>query len=147
MTTQCIESWNSLLLSEERLLAKRYNGGGASEAGAWKNLQPGAARLRRASENFATLTDVEICLTTLQGFQRRDKTAAKPLEFHALREWGSNVTRKRASALTFDMRGAQKAQPFGHPLDGRVRRHPAAATRHGTLRPSRWRYPFALRRR
>ena len=25
--------------------------------------------------------------------------------------------------LTFDMRGAQKAQPFGHPLDGRVRRH------------------------
>jgi hypothetical protein len=27
------------------------------------------------------------------------------------------------SALTFDMRGAQKAQPFGHPLDGRVRRH------------------------
>jgi hypothetical protein len=24
--------------------------------------------------------------------------------------------------LTFDMRGAQKAQPFGHPLDGRVRR-------------------------
>jgi hypothetical protein len=29
------------------------------------------------------------------------------------------------SALTFDMRGAQKAQPFGHPLDGRVRRHVA----------------------
>jgi hypothetical protein len=27
--------------------------------------------------------------------------------------------------LTFDMRGARKAQPFGHPLDGRVRR------RHG----------------
>jgi hypothetical protein len=26
------------------------------------------------------------------------------------------------SALTFDMRGAQKAQPFGLPLDGRVRR-------------------------
>ena len=25
--------------------------------------------------------------------------------------------------LTFDMRGAQKAQPFGHPLDGRVRPH------------------------
>jgi hypothetical protein len=25
--------------------------------------------------------------------------------------------------LTFDMRGAQKAQPFGHPLDGRVRCH------------------------
>ena len=24
--------------------------------------------------------------------------------------------------LTFDMRGAQKAQPFGRPLDGRVRR-------------------------
>ena len=24
--------------------------------------------------------------------------------------------------LTFDMRGAQKAQPFEHPLDGRVRR-------------------------
>jgi hypothetical protein len=23
--------------------------------------------------------------------------------------------------LTFDIRGAQKAQPFGHPLDGRVR--------------------------
>ena len=27
------------------------------------------------------------------------------------------------SALTFDMRGDRKAQPFGHPLDGRVRRH------------------------
>jgi hypothetical protein len=27
------------------------------------------------------------------------------------------------ASLTFDMRGAQKAQPFGHPLDGRVRRH------------------------
>jgi hypothetical protein len=25
--------------------------------------------------------------------------------------------------LTFDMRGDQKAQPFGHPIDGRVRRH------------------------
>ena len=25
--------------------------------------------------------------------------------------------------LTFDMRGAQKAQPFGHPLDGGVRPH------------------------
>jgi hypothetical protein len=25
--------------------------------------------------------------------------------------------------LTFDMRGARKAQPFGHPLDGRVRAH------------------------
>jgi hypothetical protein len=24
--------------------------------------------------------------------------------------------------LTFDMRGAQEAQPFVHPLDGRVRR-------------------------
>jgi hypothetical protein len=29
--------------------------------------------------------------------------------------------------LTFDMRGAQKAQPFGHPLDGRVGRHLARA--------------------
>ena len=28
-------------------------------------------------------------------------------------------------ALTFDIRGAQKAQPFGHPLDGRVRQHRA----------------------
>jgi hypothetical protein len=26
------------------------------------------------------------------------------------------------------MRGAQKAQPFGHPLDGRVRRHRVLAT-------------------
>ena len=24
--------------------------------------------------------------------------------------------------LTFDMKDAKKAQPFGHPLDGRVRR-------------------------
>jgi hypothetical protein len=31
--------------------------------------------------------------------------------------------------LTFDMRGAQKAQPFGHPLDGRVRRHPRFTSR------------------
>jgi hypothetical protein len=30
--------------------------------------------------------------------------------------------------LTFDMRGTQKAQPFGHPLDGRVRRHGSACS-------------------
>ena len=35
---------------------------------------------------------------------------------------------RSARRLTFDMRGAQKAQPFGHPLDGRVRRRDG---RHG----------------
>ena len=33
--------------------------------------------------------------------------------------WGERVGLRLR--LTFDMRGAQKAQPFGHPLDGRVR--------------------------
>ena len=31
------------------------------------------------------------------------------------------VKRTFSTASTFDMRGAQKAQPFGNPLDGRVR--------------------------
>jgi hypothetical protein len=31
--------------------------------------------------------------------------------------------------LTFDMRGAEKAQPFRHPLDGRVRAHLDVAER------------------
>ena len=44
------------------------------------------------------------------------------------RESASSATNDRRASmmgfvrgLTFDMRGAQKAQPFGHPLDGRVR--------------------------
>jgi hypothetical protein len=38
------------------------------------------------------------------------------------RLWWTNALYERLRHLTFDMRGAQKAQPFGHPLDGRVRR-------------------------
>ena len=37
----------------------------------------------------------------------------------------------RVSALTFDMRGAKKAQPFRHPLDGRVRRR--CVSRHRSV--------------
>ena len=48
--------------------------------------------------------------------------ASKPLEQGgALEQVAARI--KRVMGLTFDMRGAQKAQPFGHPLDGRVRRH------------------------
>jgi hypothetical protein len=38
--------------------------------------------------------------------------------------WRSSVLNLYSCSLglTFDMRGAQKAQPFGYPLDGRVRR-------------------------
>ena len=36
---------------------------------------------------------------------------------------GCVVTEATSRWLTFDMRGDRKAQPFGHPLDGRVRRH------------------------
>jgi hypothetical protein len=32
--------------------------------------------------------------------------------------------------LTFDMRSDRKAQPFGHPLDGRVRAHITTAGLH-----------------
>jgi hypothetical protein len=35
--------------------------------------------------------------------------------------WRTCTARSGVRQLTFDMRGAQKAQPFGHPLDGRVR--------------------------
>ena len=35
--------------------------------------------------------------------------------------WRTCTARTRVRHLTFDMRGAQKAQPFGHPLDGKVR--------------------------
>ena len=34
------------------LLAKRFTGGGASEAGAWTDQKAGSARLRRASEGL-----------------------------------------------------------------------------------------------
>ena len=42
-------------------------------------------------------------------------------EWNGKRSCNMRCLRIRVSALTFDMRGAQKAQPFGHPLDGRVR--------------------------
>lgn len=41
-------------------------------------------------------------------------------------EWGFAEERSRRALprpLTFDMRGDQKAQPAGHPLDGMVRFH------------------------
>jgi hypothetical protein len=48
------------------------------------------------------------------------------------------------------MRGAQKAQPFGHPLDGRVRRQPPKAARRDDsalhLQPF-WRCSLAWARR
>ena len=37
---------------------------------------------------------------------------------------GRVVTEAKSIWLTFDMRGTQKAQPFGHPLDGRVSHMP-----------------------
>ena len=59
-------------------------------------------------------------------FQERDQDFARGLKLQLLRfQLGAccNRTHTLPRALTFDMRGAQKAQPFGHPLDGRVRRH------------------------
>jgi hypothetical protein len=50
---------------------------------------------------------------------------AKPLSGFGddVRSAGGATRDHEVRRLTFDMRGAQKAQPFGHPLDGRVRRH------------------------
>ena len=76
-------------------------------------------------------------------FARRSELQLLQLQLGAFFKLGQPLPR----ALTIDMRGDQKAQPFGHPLDGRVRRHPGAATHHGTLCPSTRRYRFALRRR
>lgn len=42
-----------------------------------------------------------------------------PHRYQVFRSAKLPINRK---SLTFDMRGAQKAQPFGHPLDGRVGR-------------------------
>ena len=57
-------------------------------------------------------------------FHARDPDFAGRLELQLLRlQLGARCNRAHMlpRALTFDMRGAQKAQPFGHPLDGRVR--------------------------
>ena len=67
-------------------------------------------------------------LAMLPNFQERDPDIANRLELQLLRfqlDASCNRTHTLPRALTFDMRGAQKAQPFGHPLDGRVRRHSA----------------------
>ena len=74
-------------------------------------------------------------------FQDRDQDFAKRLEPQLRRlQLGAvcNRTHTLPRALTFDMRGAQKAQPFGHPLDGRVRRqvaHGFDVIRSDTTRP------------
>jgi hypothetical protein len=47
--------------------------------------------------------------------------------------------------LTFDMRGAQKAQPFVHPLDGRVRRLPEKANNWTLLQRRRLACPSYAR--
>ena len=57
-------------------------------------------------------------------FQARDPDFARrfeprPLQFQL--DARCNCTDTLPRALTFDMRGAQKAQPFGHPLDEVVR--------------------------
>ena len=67
-------------------------------------------------------------------FQERDQDFARGLKLQLLRfQLGAccNRTHTLPRALTFDMRGAQKAQPFGHPLDGRVRRRSRSRTAHG----------------
>jgi hypothetical protein len=48
---------------------------------------------------------------------------ACPLQRMRRTAWLGIWLKAHARRLTFDMRGDRKAQPFGHPLDGRVRRH------------------------
>jgi hypothetical protein len=61
---------------EERLLAKRDNDGGASEAGARTNLQPSSALLRRAGENSVTFAAVTFCVAPLCWLEKRNHNAA-----------------------------------------------------------------------
>ena len=66
-------------------------------------------------------------LTMPPRFRKLDQGFARRLELQLLRfQLGAccNFTHTLPRALTFDMRGAQKAQPFGHPLDGWVRQLP-----------------------
>ena len=56
-------------------------------------------------------------------FARRSELQMLQLQLSAFFKRSHTLPR----ALTFDMRGAQKAQPFGHPLDGRVSRHLVAS--------------------
>ena len=51
-------------------------------------------------------------------------TRGKPVSAFGgdIRDAGGTTRGHEVRRLTFDMRGDRKAQPFGHPLDGRVRR-------------------------
>jgi hypothetical protein len=61
---------------EERLPAKRDYAGGASEAGARTDLQPGSALLRRASENSAAPAEATLSATPLRLLEQRNHDEA-----------------------------------------------------------------------
>ena len=121
---ETIEPFNSRRSFLAHLLAKRFRRGGASEAGARTDQKAGAARRRSASEGHrqgrvarSSCHAAELPKTR-PDFARRPELQLLQLQLSAFCKRSHMPPR----ALTFDMRGAQKAQPFGHPLDGRVRR-------------------------
>jgi hypothetical protein len=73
-------------------------------------------------------------------FRERDPDLASRLELQLLRlqlDARCNCSHTIPRALTFDMRGARKAQPFGHPLDGRVRPRGLTGQAQALLRQAR----------
>ena len=90
----------------------------------WRLDSP-ADRLCASAQGQRRATSVKsetFFVTTLPNFRERDPDFARRLETQLLRrQLGacSNRSHVLPRALTFDMRGAQKAQPFGHPLEDR----------------------------
>ena len=106
------------------LLAKRLTVDGASEAGARTGRKTGSVLLRRTGETGATAESNFFSLAMPPNVRERNPGFASRLELQLLQlqlHARCNCSHTIPRALTFDMRGAQKAQPFGHPLDGRVR--------------------------
>ena len=121
---ETVETFTSRRSFLAHMLAKRFTGGGASEAGAWTAQQTGSALLRRASESLhprRAMPSSWPCRRTSKkldpDFARRSKLQLLKLQLSAIYKRSHTLPR----ALTFDMRGAQKAQPFVGPLDGKVR--------------------------
>ena len=78
-----------------------------------------------ATAQCAAMESKFFSLAMPPSFREWDPDVASRLELQLLRpqlDARRNCGHTTPRALTFDMRGAQKAEPFGHPLDGRVRR-------------------------
>ena len=82
---ETVELFTSLRWFIAHLLAKRFTGAGASEAGDWKDQRAGSARLRGASEGLQPLESEAFFLAMPPNFHARDPDFAGRLKLQLLR--------------------------------------------------------------